>query len=1342
MSIKKLFQNNSQAVTVSKYLKKTSASSIGDGIESRQHLSQSLQKRDRFIPAVNYENPAEFAKFGSAEKYYDNSFDYIRDYYPYDGSAFEITKFGNELNPLGNFMYTEYYPRSTGYIVLASNYGTVTSDASGYYSSSVTQYVRTKGGPHSGTIYSESSNRTSNLEFGGPSGSTVEFFFNKETGIPSSGQSEKQVIFDLWNNELSSSHDYGRMRIELFSGSEDRFKVTMMSGAVGFFPQSVPTTGGLSNYLVSGSWHNYSFVFNTSGSTTPYIDFYVDGVCVETNITASGHQAGEIGTVTGSLISNLGSLRYAVSGTKDVSEAANMLGYGQLSASLDEFRFWKENRTAEEVGQYWFTPVYGGANNYDANVGLGVYYKFNEGITLTSSIDEVVLDYSGRLSNGLYVGYTDSASRNTGSAINDMGLTSVREEGDPIIRASNPQLISQKAYFSGIGRQYDYTNSSYLMNMVPGWVYEEDENSGGELSNINQILSSYLDTLYLQISELSKIKDVRYSSGSLTGSLYEFPYNDRLLSNSGLEIPEIFENIGVFGQLLQRDEQINFDQELVRVKNAIYKNIYNNLNYIYKAKGNEKSIRNLIRCYGIDEDILDLSVYSDNEIYELDTEYIAGVSNKKYIDFSGLRNRDSSDAVIYQYYDGTPNAFGIITGSSELQSYGFTLEGEFVFPHRGNIENIGYTPPQVISSSLFGFHTPADTSPTAVDTTWANIGDPTYSDQGFQIYAVKKPAEYSELTSPDYLVRDVYFEVRDSSNNIVLTSDIYRNVYENERWNFALSLRNEKYPFANQVDGTTIGGSTQYTLSLYGVNYDSGIKRNSFYKTTSLTAPSGSQSLTFPKKVYVGAHRTNFSGALLTSTDVRASSIRYWSQVLPTGTLDIHARDVDNYGHQFPYQQAYSFQGTQIPQVFIPNIETLALNWDFANLTTPDSSGVITVTDFSSGSNATGYEESYQGTVFTNVNKRQLGGRGEFFATDSSVVVKQYPYTEKQQLPEYVLSRDMVDVRSSDIEVFRPNQKVNNFYFSIEKSPYKSISKRMLQFFASLSEMNNLIGEPVNTYRPNYKNMEKLREVFFRRVGNVPDFEKYAEYYKWVDYAMGQIAAQLFPASSKHTLGTRTLVENHLLERPKYKWTYVGDRKRKIDTPGPDPDPRNKIGGRGNRCLEIPGWKFSHAPLSLAQNTGCEWWKFRAHRSLPAFGVTDAGVINTRTAILSASQGYRPPTIALYPPAPGELTYEDGLSVLCIEADLNPIKVGGINQYLNKHRNLLTGTFDSFEPVENCSDVLDPFKKTKVNFRGTLVLNNEAVEITRVRKLCHLAHTVLLCLPIHQDIGTISIAQG
>ena len=69
---------------------------------------------------------------------------------------------------------------------------------------------------------------------------------------------------------------------------------------------------------------------------------------------------------------------------------------------------------------------------------MGVYYKFNEGITLTSSIDSVVLDYSGRVSNGSWVGYATNA-RSIKSAI-IQSSASATEFADPIIHLENPKL--------------------------------------------------------------------------------------------------------------------------------------------------------------------------------------------------------------------------------------------------------------------------------------------------------------------------------------------------------------------------------------------------------------------------------------------------------------------------------------------------------------------------------------------------------------------------------------------------------------------------------------------------------------------------------------------------------------------------------------------------------------------------------------------------------------------------------------------------------------------------------------------------------------------------------------
>ena len=104
---------------------------------------------------------------------------------------------------------------------------------------------------------------------------------------------------------------------------------------------------------------------------------------------------------------------------------------------------------------------------------------------------------------------------------------------------------------------------------------------------------------------------------------------------------------------------------------------------------------------------------------------------------------------------------------------------------------------------------------------------------------------------------------------------------------------------------------------------------------------------------------------------------------------------------------------------------------------------------------------------------------------------------------------------------------------------YRGISNRMLHLFASIDEFNNLIGEPVNKYRINYKAMEKLREIFFRKVQNeIPDLQKYLDYYKWLDTAMGQMIEQLFPVSARYSPSVRNIVESHTLERNKYQHKF------------------------------------------------------------------------------------------------------------------------------------------------------------------------------------------------------------
>jgi hypothetical protein len=71
----------------------------------------------------------------------------------------------------------------------------------------------------------------------------------------------------------------------------------------------------------------------------------------------------------------------------------------------------------------------------------------------------------------------------------------------------------------------------------------------------------------------------------------------------------------------------------------------------------------------------------------------------------------------------------------------------------------------------------------------------------------------------------------------------------------------------------------------------------------------------------------------------------------------------------------------------------------------------------------------------------------------------------------------------------------------------------------------------------NYKHMEKMREIFFRKVQNdIVDLQKYLDYYKWLDTAMSQMLDQLMPASARYAPNVRNVVESHALERNKIQY--------------------------------------------------------------------------------------------------------------------------------------------------------------------------------------------------------------
>ena len=70
------------------------------------------------------------------------------------------------------------------------------------------------------------------------------------------------------------------------------------------------------------------------------------------------------------------------------------------------------------------------------------------------------------------------------------------------------------------------------------------------------------------------------------------------------------------------------------LKHQIYTNIYNNLENIYKQKGTESGIRNMLRCFGIDDELVKLNIYTDKGTHYFSDAFKNTNSRKKFINFN------------------------------------------------------------------------------------------------------------------------------------------------------------------------------------------------------------------------------------------------------------------------------------------------------------------------------------------------------------------------------------------------------------------------------------------------------------------------------------------------------------------------------------------------------------------------------------------------------------------------------------------------------------------------------------------------------------------------------------
>jgi hypothetical protein len=1229
MSIKKLFDKDEQSKGLAA-VKLQEAIDRGD-VESAGKIESYHKRVSRFIPDIDYNNPENFCNYGSAELYYDSAIKNIYQTYPYDGSSRERDAWEFSASYLDRWMFDNKYPRTTGFAVFAPNraeyvgYGwgdeadssavTYTDATSGHNKPGTTsghegkylEYITITGSlkvdstltsikdfDSKSNIYDISKTRGSNLRYNlTSSGVTIEFWMKKGGDV----STPKEVIFDLRNsvtgtlgNQENADARFGRLTIEYEKNAPHALLVTVQSGTTGVRSASLGRSLATSSM---STWNHYAVALKNTGSNL-LIDLHLNGQLNNRIITGSAIKE-VIGATTanhsGTLVATIGALS-----APTYNSVSSSAGWGKLSASLDEFRYWKAYRTPKMIGNDWFSQVGGGTNTDDSNTDLGVYYKFNEGITEDTALDAVVLDYSGRICNGNWNGYfysataTDTLSRNTGSAITDSGYL---EFNDPIIRSTHPHVTLLLSNMKSTGSAHDTNNTSQLYGGMPDWITDYHEKTQDQtLKELVQVIGNYFDELSAQIKNVTKIKDINYTSGSAQ----PLPFADRLLVSSGFDMHEIFSAATLLEDIGERAEDKNFSDSLQNVKNFIYNNIYNNLNSLYKSKGTEKSIRNFLHCVGLDEDVFKINLYADNTTFTFRDNFKPTTRRVRTVNFNNKRN-NMFDATVYQYKSGSDSISYIPGNQDEFTA--MTFETEVFFPYKPRPNEVGYGDTQFrpLSASIFGVHT-ADESRDELDLLW-------HSDDtaNFQVYAVR---DYKDS-------RNVRFELTGTTPDCVLpamSSSFFKDVYKNDMWNVAVRIKPPNYPLPDLVLGASSSAhntDADYTVELYGVNtiYDTVV--NEFTVSGTMTRSQAKSFLTSSKRVYVGAHRTNFSGTIIDSTDLRIASTRVWLDYLENEEIVSHNIDVENYGVRNLYENK-SLKQTSLTGTYVPKIETLALHWTFDTVTGSNAAGQFIVQDTTTGS--ADLRKRY-GWLGTNTKYKFHGLADKFKADYTGSVTVEYVPAATIQPPESIGGGDMVQSLSRDDLLFTRESRPVQYHMSIEKSMYQTISEEMLKMFSTIRDFNNIVGEGVNKYRQEYKDLAKIRQLFFEKYQNTPDLEKYVNYYKWFDSAIVKMIGNFIPASARSTNNAGVVVESHVLERSKY-WHKFPTLDTKLD------EPAAPVKGGGEMRYN---WKFGHAPVAAnADRDGntannCLWWSERADRDGRILSSDNANVDSNREGI-------------------------------------------------------------------------------------------------------------------------------
>jgi hypothetical protein len=1097
----------------------------GTGLKSTQQIGIDFSK---------FEN---HTFFNSAVVNVNVAFDRIIQEYPFDGSKADVEQFFDSLTGFEKYVY-DSFPKNNGYLFFSGSTG------------SGGTYIRVADSAGSGVpALAKTKTGISVIDPG------LKSFSIEAHVLPASGTNDSQVIVQ----KVTGSNFGFTLALSQSSSPNSCSIVFMVSSG----SQQISAAAD----IVKGQFSHICAVMNRKGGINRAQLFINESLAA----TSTGYaEIADFGFSGAPLLIGSG-----VSQRISNATPTTFIPYQTFSGALDELRFFHGVRTLDLQKSHGRKTIY-------AAPDLRLHFKFNEPTGSIGS-DSLVIDSSGFSLHSSITGYS-SGLRSTGSFAVPMSYERISE--CPVIFPNFSNVSTLNVLLLNSASKYDSENPNLITRMVPDHYFnmgahtqgfDSDEGDIGDpyvgggipgsgrlgstqlLSAFLYVYAKHFDELKVMLDAFSNVISVDYDPETSTP--------DQFLALAakfrGFELPNVFNDASieqhVFGDNLTSDVGLA-ESSLSSVQNQIWRRILTNLGEIIRSKGTLYSVKAMIRAVGINPDsTMRIREYGGPTTYQLTHARETRTEVASMLDFSGsmATNAGTENAqgflstkpvVTSSYLSGTRREIGYPAVSGTMVNAGFdNLHGISNLPCDGMFTSGSWTYEAIyrFPSLLTGSHASTQ-SLVRLHTTGTTVGHNVLAN--VVLFS-------SESAGNEFDKLCLYVRASTTSSEPYLSMYLTGvNVFDGNQWNISFGR--------NRADAVNTLGSSSYFLRAarqnHGTIHELYTKAGFFKEAASVgdnawqtisTANASGAFIVIGSQSLVNSGTTFLGGTDVTDTDARATNftgrlaqVRFWSKGLRVDEWSEHVRNFKSVGVKDPT--------TNFNFVYKPpgSFERLRTDISIDQYTTSSSAtGRLILQDFSQNildADASGFEAS-----------REIIKPETFYYSFLSPKFDEASTTEKVRARGY--SNPMIDHAFSGsiapvYEIDKSELPTDDPRFTIDISSVAALDEDIINIFATLSLLDNVLGAPELQFSPDYPGLDHLRLIYFNRLTSKVNLKSFFEFFRWFDSSMGIFIERLLPRKTKF-MGINYVIESHMLERPKFEHytseAYLGESNRSSSRP-------------------------------------------------------------------------------------------------------------------------------------------------------------------------------------------------